>query len=117
MLGKRYLSINGTPIPNPISGFTPTMTADETIALSEAGTEIGRVRRLDKHDFSGTWQLSSFWLKKFEEWCTMNTITLTFQGRDYICRMRNYNPQLANNSEYVDTSDGLWTISPTITEI
>ena len=117
MLGKRYLSINGTPIPNPVSGFKIQYDEDETINLSEAGTELGRVRRLNKHDFSGTWQLTSFWLKKFEEWCTMNTITLTYQGVDYICRMRNYNPQLANNSEYTETSEGLWTIAPTMTEI
>lgn len=116
MLGKRFLQINGVAIPNP-TGFSPTMTADETISLSEAGTELGRVRRLDKHEFTGTWNLTSFWLKKFEEWCTSNTITLTYQGRDYVCRMRGYNPVLANNSEYVETSEGLWTVSPTFTEI
>lgn len=116
MLGKRYLSINGTPIPNPIS-FKISHDEDETINLSEAGTELVRVRRLDKKKFSGTWNLTSFWLKKFEGWCTSNSVTLTYQGRDYTCRMRDYTPQLVENSEYTETSEGLWKISPTLTEI
>lgn len=117
MLGKRYLIVNGTPIPNPVSGFSITFDEDETISISEAGTELGRVRRLDKRVFRGTWNVTSFWLEKFEAWCKLPTITLGYQGDFYTCRMRGFAPKLANNSEFVNTSDGLWTLSLTITEI
>ena len=117
MLGKRYIKINGEAIPNPVSGFKIQFEADETINLSEAGTELVRVRRLNKRKFSGTWNLTSFWLKKFETWCSSNSVQVTYQGETYTCRMRDFAPTLADNSEYTDTSDGLWTISPTLTEI
>lgn len=117
MLGYRYLKINGVSIPNPIDGFKIDYDEDETVNMSEAGTELVRVRRLNKRTFSGKWHLTSFWLKKFEEWCTSNTVTVTYQGQSYTCRMRGFSPTLAKNSEYVETSDGLWEISPTMTEI
>ena len=117
MLGKRYLKINGEAIPNPVNGFKIQLEEDETINLSEAGTELVRVRRLDKHKFSGTWHLTSYWLKKFETWCTSNSVQLTYQGETYYCRMRDFAPMMAENSEYTETSEGLWTISPTFTEI
>lgn len=117
MLGYRFLKINGVSIPNPVSGFKVQFDEDETINLSEAGTELVRVRRLNKRVFSGTWNLSSFWLKKFEEWASEDSVTVTYQGQDYTCRLRGYAPQLANNSEHTSGTEGLWKLSPTMTEI
>ena len=119
MLGKRFLQINGERIPNPVPGsFKITYDPDEVIELSEAGTELGSVRRLNKRTFSGNWQLSSFWLKKFEEFCTARTVTVTYQGEEYTCRVRGYAPQLASNSEYTEGTEGLWTLNNiTMTEI
>ena len=117
MLGKRFLKINNESIPNPFDGFEITFTPDETINLSEAGTELVRVRRLDKRIFKGTWHLSSFWKNKFETWATSPSVTLTFEGESYTVRMRDYSPQLAPRSEWTSTSEGLWIISPTFTEI
>ena len=48
MLGYRYLKINGVSIPNPIDGFKIDYDEDETVNMSEAGTELVRVRRLNK---------------------------------------------------------------------
>ena len=117
MLGKRFLKINGEAIPNPYDGFGVTFDEDETVNLSEAGTELVRVRRLNKTTFKGNWHLTSFWLDKFEAWCKMNTVTVTYRGKNYTCRMRGFAPQMVQNSEYTATSDELWTISPTMTEI
>lgn len=117
MLGRRFLSINGVSIPNPESNFKTTFDEDETVNLSEAGTELVRIRRLDKRTFSGTWHLSSFWLAKFEEWATSPVVILRYKGRTYNVRMRGFAPQLYKNSEYVTNSEGLWTVSPTFTEI
>lgn len=117
MLGFRYLKINNVSIPNPYSGFKVTFDPDETINMSEAGTELVRVRRLNKTTFSGTWQLSSYWLDKFKEWSNQPTVTVTYQGVDYICRMRGYNPTLAQDSEFTSNTVGLWTVTPTFTEI
>ena len=116
MLGKRYIKINNEGVPNP-TDFDYSFDEDETVSMSEAGTELVRVRRLDKRTFKATWQVSSFWLKKFEDWCKEPTVTVTYQGNDFTCRMRGFGPKLAENSEYVETSDGLWTITLTMTEI
>ena len=116
MLGKRFLSINGTPIPTP-ENFKVSLEEDETVNLSEAGTELVRIRRLDKHVFQGTWHLTSYWLNKFEEWATEPVVIFGYQGQTYNVRMRGYAPQLVKNSEYVSTSEGLWNVSPTFTEI
>jgi len=117
MLGKRFLQINGVAIPNPVSNFKTTFDADETVSLSEAGTELVRVRRLDKRTITGTWNLTSFWLDKFEEWATSNSVTVRYRGKDYICRMRDFAPQLAEGSEHTENTDGLWIVAPTFTEI
>lgn len=117
MLGRRFIKINNEAIPNPVDGFGYDFTPDETISLSEAGTELVRVRRLDKRVFKGTWHLTSFWKDKFEEWAQQSAVSLYFEGHTYQVRMRDYNPQLVPNSEWVSTSEGLWIISPTFTEI
>lgn len=117
MLGYRFLKINGESIPNPVSGFGFSFDADETVNLSEGGTELVRVRRLDKRTFKGRWNLSSFWLDKFEAWSKQNTVTLNYRGHDYICRMRDFSPQMQEGSEHIETSEGLWTVNPTFTEI
>lgn len=118
MLGRRFLKINGAAIPNPAPGtFQITFEPDETIELSEAGTELGSVTRLNKRTFAGEWHLTSFWLKKVEEFCTARTVTLRYQGEDYTVRARGYNPRLANNSEYTEGTEGLWVLNLTFTEI
>ena len=118
MLGRRFLQVDGQAVPNPVPGtFKIEFNPDETIETSEAGTELGSVKRLDKRTFSGTWQLTSFWLKQFEQFCKLRTVTLTYQGHDYTTRARGYNPQLAPDSEYTAGTDGLWTVNITFTEI
>ena len=118
MLGNRFLKINGTSIPNPVPGtFQIQFDADETIDLSEAGTELGSVRRLDKRIFSGDWHVSSFWLKILEDFCKLRTVTLRYQGQDYTVRARGYNPKLASYSEFTESTEGLWSLKLTFTEI
>lgn len=117
MLGKRFLKVNNERIPNPVSNFKVNFTPDEVVNISEAGTELARVRRLNKRTFSGTWNFTSFWLKKAEEWCTSPTVTVTYQGENYTCRARDFSPVLFNNSDYTENTEGLWTVNLTFTEI
>lgn len=117
MLGNRFLKINGESIPNPVEGFEIDFVPDETVSLSEAGTELVRVRRLDKRVFKGTWNLTSYWVNKFASWAAQPVVILRYGGQNYNVRMRDFNPKLAPNSEWTSTSEGLWTINPTFTEI
>ena len=118
MLGDRFLQVNGTRIPNPAPGtFKITFDPIENIELSEAGTEIGSVQRLNKREFSGTWQVSSYWLGVLEGFCELRTVEVVYRDKAYRCRARGFDPQLFNNSEYVESSDGLWSINLTFTEI
>lgn len=118
MLGRRYLKINGTTIPNPVPGsFQIKFDPDETIELSEAGTELGSVRRLDKRIFSGEWHVTSFWLEVLRDFCLRRTVTLRYQGTNYTVRARGFDPKLASNSEYTENTEGLWSLKLTFTEI
>ena len=118
MLGYRYLKINGTAIPNPVPGtFQIEFTPDETIENSEAGTELGAVKRLDKKTFKADFQVTSFWRQFLENVCKVRTVTLNYQGTDYTVRARGYNPKLFENSEWTEGTEGLWTINLTFTEL
>ena len=118
MLGNRFLTINGTAIPNPVPGsFQIKFDPDETVELSEAGTELGSVRRLDKRIFTGEWHVTAFWLDLLKSFCTARTVTLTYQGQAYTVRARGYDPKLAANSEYTESTEGLWSLKLTFTEI
>lgn len=118
MLGRRFLKINNTYIPNPAPGsFQISFDPDEEIELSEAGTELGSVTRLNKRTFSGEWRVTSFWLKVFEDFCSVRTVTLRYQGQDYTVRARGFEPKLFSNSEYTEGSEGLWSLKLTFTEI
>ena len=110
MLGKGFLSINGTAIPNPVD-FDIDFEAIENVLTSEAGTDLVNVVRLNKRTFSGTWNLSSNWLGQFQSFANSRLVTLTYLGVDYSCRARGFSAKLVENSARTHGTDGLWEVS------
>jgi len=91
---------------------------NESISLSEAGTEIGEVTRLEKKTFSITWQLNSDWKDLIEAKCKKATSIFEFGDyRPMKVRARINSCTLYPNSEYTARTNGLWIISVTFTEV
>ncbi len=107
-----------TEMPVPSTPPTIRYTNNESISLSEAGTEIGVVTRLGKKVFTVTWVLNSAWKEKIEQKCMKPTSTLDFgEYSAMTVRARITSCALARNSEYLDRTMGLWSISVTFTEV
>ena len=115
-LGKEFLIVNNINLPGTTS-FSFSLHPIEKVNTSEAGTEIVSVTRIDKHEFSASWQVSSFWLDIFEGFCKENIVKLLFRGSEYTCRVRDFAPTLHQGSENCSHTEGLWTISLKFIEI
>lgn len=104
----------------PIPSTPPSIrySNNESISLSEAGTEIGVISRLQKKTFTVTWKLNSDWKDKIEEKCMKATSQLQFGDYPWMTvRARITSCQLAQRSEYAERTNGLWSISVTFTEV
>lgn len=116
MLGNNYLKINNESIPNPVKFRPGFAEPTESIIRAKSGKTLDNVVRLDQRLFEATWHLTSFWLDKFKAYASLPSVTVTYQGSDYTCRVRGYNPTLIERSEYSEGTDGLWELSLTMEE-
>ena len=118
MLGYGYLKINGTAIPNPkIDGFSEAPQIIEQVNQSEAGSDLVAVTRLNKLVLNMSFNLSSRWKKKLDDYSKLRTITLNYNGVDYTGRFRASGNQLFGNSAHTQGTNGLWVCNYTFTEI
>lgn len=115
-LGYKYLKFNTLDIPNPIQ-FDIGFENLENVAVSEAGTDLAIVSRLQKRTFTCSFQCTSAWLDKFRTMCGLTSGTLTYLGENIPCRARIETATLSPYSEHVLRTDGLWTVSVTFTEV
>ena len=114
MLGY-YLKFNNEAFPNPI---TPTMSSKtlENVTQSEAGTDLVCVIRPSKKSWSFKFNLSSHKRDILKALCEDETTTMSYMGNSYTVRVRDYQEKLVQNSEWVDTSEGLYEVSVKVTE-
>ena len=114
MLGK-YLSFDGIEFPNPI---TPTMSSKtiENVATSEAGSDLVSIIRNSKKTWSFNFNLSSAKRDIIKALCTNELTTMVYMGSSYTVRIRDYQEQLIEGSEWVSTSEGLYQVSVKVTE-
>ena len=109
--GNLYMPIPSTP---PAIRYTN----NESISLSEAGTELGTVTRLEKKTITVTWNLSSDWKDQIENRCKKATSVLEFGDYSPMrVRARLISCQLSKNSEFVERTNGLWTITVQFIEV
>lgn len=104
----------------PIPSTTPSIrySNNESIALSEAGTEIGNVIRLQKKTITITWKLSSDWKDNIELRCKKATSILEFGDYSPMnVRARLISCNLSANSEYAQRTNGLWIITVQFIEV
>lgn len=115
MLGK-YISVNSVTLPNPKS-FSLNEETVEHVYESEAGTDLTQVVRYGKVSAKATFQVSSFWRDKLRAYTMAATQSVTIDGDSMTMRVRNFSEKLIENSENVEGTDGLWTVSLDFIEV
>lgn len=115
MLGKCFLKINNTAVPNPVD-FSVNHESVENTMTSQSGKDMVNVVRLGKVTFSCTWNCSSFWKDILAGYCLADVVSVEFLGRTYECRCRDFSAKLIENSARTYQTDGLWEVSMNIIE-
>lgn len=114
MLGD-YLKFNNEVFPNPI---TPTKSSKtlENVSQSEAGTDLVVVIRPSKKTWSFKFNLSPGKKAILESLCEDESTTMVYMGNTYTVRVRDYQEQLVEGSEWLSTVEGLYECSVKVTE-
>lgn len=117
MIGRNYLSYDGTQIPTPIDGLDIEVTNIENVNQSESGTDLVSVVRLQKKTFNFSLQLTKFWLTKIKALALATSSTQTFDGENITGRLRITKIQLVKDSEKVEETNGLYIVECQFMEI
>lgn len=115
MLGN-YLKFNGADFPNP---NTPTMQSAtiENVNQSEAGTDLVTVVRASKKTWNFSFNLSSKTRDILKSLCLLESVSMTYMGVTYnTVRVRDFQEQLVENSEWAINTDGLYVCSVKVME-
>lgn len=112
MLGK-YIKINNTLMPNPTS-FSMAYPPDENVFTSEAGTQLSNIRRLDRLTFSASFNCTDRMRDTLIGYCQTPSVTVQIDnGTATDGRLRLGDIGLVEDSEMVNGTQGLWTVSVT----
>ena len=114
MLGE-YLKFNANTFPKPISPSMSSKTL-ENVSTSEAGTDLVCIVRPSKKSWSFTFNLSASKKDILKALCTQESTQMTYMGTTYTVRVRDYQEKFVDGSEYLTTTEGLFTCSVKVTE-
>ncbi len=114
MLGY-YLKFNGTDFPNPTS-VTMTSSTIENVNQSEAGTDLVTMVRASKKSWNMSFNLSSKFKDVLKALCLLETVTMNYMGASYTVRIRDFNEQLVQYSEWASNTDGLFVCTVKVME-
>ncbi len=114
MLGY-YLYFDGESFPNP---NTPTMTSNaiENVSQSEAGTDLVVMVRPSKKSWNMSFNLSSHRKDILKALTLKESVTMVYMGSTYTVRIRDYQEQLVQFSEWAPNTNGLFTVSVKVME-
>ena len=118
MLGNNFMTFESVAIPNPDpGGFTIDYENIENEAVAEDGSTVGTVTTLQKRTFNLTITVSSKWFDRFLVLTRLTSGTLVFRGESIEAKARITSAPMIAWSQYTKRTDGLWTISISISEI
>lgn len=116
-LGYSYLKFNNTVLPWATSNDEKP-THIETIGVSEAGTDLGIVTRLNKLTYSYSFRVTSWWKEKLFSICNLNQGTLYIGGdAGHVVRPRWNGSKLVQDSELTENTNGLYDVSINFYEV
>lgn len=110
MLGK-YIEINNELLPVPTS-FSMSLNPNENVFMTEAGTEMSNIVRLDRSSWSASFPCSSRLRDKLIGFCTSPSVTCKIDnGASMTGRLRLGGAiTLVENSEKNTGTQGLWVV-------
>lgn len=114
MLGN-YLQFNGKVFPNPITPKRSSKTI-ENVSQSEAGTDLVCVVRPSKNSWTFSFNLSPAKKAVLESLCQDESTTMIYQGVTYTVRVRDFQEELVEGSEWLSSTEGLFKCSVKVTE-
>lgn len=114
MLGD-YLIFDNETFPNPVSNKLTSKTI-ENVSQSEAGGDLVVVVRPSKKAWSFSFNLSPAKKEILEGLCKSESTSMTYQGVSYTVRVRDYQEELVEGSEWLATVEGLFKCSVKVTE-
>lgn len=114
MLGN-YLQFNGKVFPNPINPKESSKTV-ENVNQSEAGTDLVCVVRPSKCSWNFTFNLSPAKKAVLKSLCQDESTTMIYQGVTYKVRVRDFQNELVEGSEWLTSTEGLFKCSVKVTE-
>lgn len=118
MLGNNFMTFENVAIPNPDpGGFSIDYENIENEAVAEDGSTVGTVTTLQKRTFNLTVTVSSKWFDRFLVLTRLTSGTLVFRGESIEAKARITSAPMIAWSQYTKRTDGLWTISISISEI
>lgn len=114
MLGD-YLKFNDVSFPNPI---TPTRSSKtiENVVQSEAGTDLVCVVRPSKNTWTFNFNLSPGKRDILKGLCEDESTQMFYMGSTYKVRVRDFSEKLVEGSEWLSSTNGLFTCSVKVTE-
>lgn len=114
MLGD-YLSFNNVTFPNPL---TPKMQSKtlENVQQSESGTDLVCVVRPSKKSWTFSFNLSPAKRDILKALCEDESTSMTYMGSTYTVRVRDFSETLVEGSEWLTSTEGLFTCSVKVTE-
>lgn len=114
MLGN-YLLFDNEVFPNP---KTPSRTSKtiENVSQSEAGTDLVVVVRPAKNSWNFSFELSPAKRDILEGLTHEESTMMVYQGKTYRVRVRDFQEQTVEGSEWLSSVNGLFTCSVSVTE-
>lgn len=114
MLGY-YLKFNNASFPNPVSVTMNSKTL-ENVSQSESGTDLVCVVRPAKKSWLFSFNLTSRTKEILKGLCADEQTSMYYMGDTYTVRLRDFQEKLVQDSEWVDTSEGLYQVTVKATE-
>lgn len=114
MLGD-YLIFDNETFPNPVTNKKTSKTI-ENVNQSEAGGDLVVVVRPSKKTWSFSFNLSPEKKAILEGLCQNESTAMTYQGNNYTVRVRDYQEELVEGSEWLTSVEGLFKCSVKVTE-
>ena len=88
----------------------------ENVSQSEAGTDLVTMVRASKKSWNMQFNLSSKTKDALKALCLEETVSMSYMGSSYTVRIRDFNEQLVQYSEWAGNTDGLFVCSVKVME-
>lgn len=117
MLGN-FIIIDNVQFPNPVTGtFSTSLHPEENTFMTEAGTQVSNVVRLDRGSWSATFNCSASLKDRLIAVCKKALCEVEINGVSAQGRLRlSGEVTLVANSERSPETDGLWVVPVTFEE-